>query len=55
MNKKADKGDEKYPRAKPEDLENFDPKSKACSMNCGPASDDPRSSAERKFLCTDCD
>lgn len=43
-----------WPRADPADLARFDPRSKACTMNCGPARGDPRSDAERKLLCDDC-
>lgn len=43
-----------WPRADPVELKNFDPKSKYCTMNCGPHRNDPRSSAERKLLCKDC-
>lgn len=41
-------------RADPEELANFDPRTKACTMNCGPHRDDPRCEKERKFLCDDC-
>lgn len=44
-----------WPRANPEDLANFDPSTKVCVMNCGPSTTDPRSKAERRFLCTDCE
>lgn len=43
-----------FTRAEPADLEGFDPSTKLCTMNCGPHRDDPRSYAERKFLCEDC-
>lgn len=43
-----------YPRADPAALADFDPASKLCTMNCGPAIDDPRSAIERRFLCPDC-
>jgi hypothetical protein len=43
-----------WERADPADLAKFDPASKVCTMNCGPSSLDPRSYAERKFLCDDC-
>jgi hypothetical protein len=43
-----------WPRADPAELARFDPRSKACTMNCGPSSMDPRSSAERMLLCEDC-
>lgn len=43
-----------WPRADPDELAKFDPDSKVCVMNCGPSSDDPRSAAERIFLCDDC-
>jgi len=44
-----------WPRAKPEDLAKFDPQSKTCVMNCGQSSADPRSPAEVKYLCSDCE
>lgn len=50
MKKKYD-----WPRASREELANFDQKTKVCVMNCGPASGDPRSEAERMFLCGDCE
>ncbi|HGM5026200.1 TPA: hypothetical protein ACKPXH_003942 [Pseudomonas aeruginosa] len=43
-----------WPRADPAELARFDPASKVCSMNCGPHKDDPRSRAERLFLCDEC-
>lgn len=43
-----------WPRADPAALANFDPASKSCNMNCGPHGLDPRSRAERLFLCDDC-
>ncbi len=43
-----------WERADQEALAVFDPASKVCTMNCGPASGDPRSSKERKYLCDDC-
>ncbi|HFZ2546479.1 TPA: hypothetical protein ACIJ26_005401 [Pseudomonas aeruginosa] len=43
-----------WPRADPAALAKFDPASKVCNMNCGPATGDPRSRAERLFLCDDC-
>lgn len=43
-----------WPRANPEALKSFDPNTKHCTMNCGPHSADPRSAAERKFLCQEC-
>lgn len=43
-----------WPRADPEKLKDFDPRTKYCIMNCGPHRDDPRSRAERIFLCNDC-
>lgn len=43
-----------WPRADPDELAKFDPATKTCNMNCGPASGDPRSRAERLFLCSDC-
>jgi len=44
-----------WPRANPDELARFDPATKVCVMNCGPAEGDPRSAAERKMLCTDCE
>lgn len=44
-----------WPRADPAALAAFDPASKTCTMNCGPHGLDPRSRAERKFLCDDCE
>ena len=43
-----------FPRADPEQLKHFDPRTKMCVMNCGPSSSDPRDAEERKFLCEDC-
>lgn len=43
-----------FQRADPKALANFDPSTKCCDMNCGPHAQDPRSDAERKFLCDDC-
>lgn len=43
-----------WPRADPAELAKFDPSTKVCNMNCGPHKDDPRSRAERLFLCDDC-
>lgn len=43
-----------WPRADPAELAKFDPHTKECTMNCGPCRDDPRTDAERKFLCDDC-
>ena len=43
-----------WPRAAPGALEGFDPRTKVCTMNCGPHREDPRSDAERKYLCDDC-
>jgi hypothetical protein len=43
-----------WPRADPEALARFDPRTKVCSMNCGPSSADPRTAAERSFLCDEC-
>jgi len=47
--------DTKWPRANPDELASFDPSTKTCTMNCGPHTDDPRSAAERKLLCKDCE
>lgn len=41
-------------RADPDALDKFDPATKTCNMNCGPHAQDPRSSKERQFLCSDC-
>lgn len=43
-----------WPRAHPADLARFDPRSRYCTMNCGPHAEDPRTEAERKLLCGDC-
>ncbi len=43
-----------FHRADPAQLAKFDPNTKICTMNCGPHRDDPRTYAERKFLCNDC-
>ena len=43
-----------WPRADPAALVRFDPRTKLCTMNCGPHRDDPRTLAERKLLCGDC-
>lgn len=43
-----------FRRADPEALAKFDPRTKECTMNCGPHGLDPRSSLERKFLCDEC-
>lgn len=43
-----------FPRADPAELARFDPSTKLCIMNCGPSTNDPRSRAERKFLCGEC-
>lgn len=47
--------DIEWPRANPAEIKAFDPASKICTMNCGPHAKDPRTAAERKFLCTDCE
>lgn len=44
-----------FERADPVALAAFDPRTKACTMNCGPSFDDPRSPEERRFLCPDCE
>ena len=44
-----------WTRADPAELAKFDPASKVCTMNCGPSGLDPRSRAERLFLCDDCE
>lgn len=44
-----------WTRADPVALRAFDPGTKACTMNCGPSFDDPRSPEERRFLCQDCE
>lgn len=46
--------DIEWPRADPEKLAEFDESTKQCTMNCGPAIQDPRSPKERKYLCNDC-
>lgn len=43
-----------FTRADPVEFAKFDPATKHCDMNCGPAIGDPRSQEERKFLCDDC-
>ena len=43
------------PRADHAALAAFDPRTKSCTMNCGPTTDDPRSPEERRFLCPECD
>lgn len=43
-----------YQRSDPAALAKFDPATKQCTMNCGPANGDPRSDKERKFQCEDC-
>ncbi len=43
-----------FPRADQKALVEFDPRTKRCSMNCGPHRQDPRSDKERLFLCGDC-
>jgi hypothetical protein len=43
-----------FTRADPLALRGFDPSTKTCTMNCGPHRDDPRTQAERKFLCPEC-
>ena len=43
-----------WPRANPAELAKFNQITKVCTMNCGPHRDDPRSDAERRFLCGDC-
>lgn len=43
-----------FKRVDPEVLAQFDPKTKQCTMNCGPHRGDPRNDTERKFLCEDC-
>jgi len=43
-----------WPRADPAALARFDPRTKLCTMNCGPHREDPRTNAERKLLCGDC-
>lgn len=44
-----------WTRADPAALEQFDPATKTCTMNCGKSSLDPRTYKELKFLCDDCD
>lgn len=43
-----------FPRADLKALVEFDPRTKRCSMNCGPHRQDTRSDKERLFLCGDC-
>lgn len=43
-----------FTRADPAALASFDPRSKICSMNCGPQRDDPRTREERLLLCDEC-
>ena len=43
-----------WTRADPVALDQFDPATKTCNMNCGPHAHDPRSPKERLFLCDDC-
>lgn len=43
-----------FHRADPAELARFDPATKRCTMNCGPSRKNPRTDAERKFLCDDC-
>ncbi len=44
-----------WTRADPAELAKFDPASRICTMNCGPHRLDPRTRAERIFLCDDCE
>jgi hypothetical protein len=44
-----------FPRADPQELADFDPATKRCTMNCGAHASDPRSTVERLFLCDECD
>lgn len=43
-----------FTRADPVALAAFDPRSKLCTMNCGPHAQDPRTEAECRFLCPEC-
>lgn len=43
-----------WPRACPVGLAAFDPSTKVCDHNCGPADGDPRTSKERLYLCDLC-
>lgn len=43
-----------FTRADPQALAAFDPRSKLCTMNCGPHAEDPRTEAERRYLCPEC-
>lgn len=43
-----------WPRADPAALARFDPRTKQCTMNCGPHMLDPRTEKERRLLCGDC-
>lgn len=44
-----------WTRADPAALEQFDPATKTCTMNCGKHAHDPRGYKELKFLCDDCE
>lgn len=44
-----------WPRADRMALALFDESTKRCTMNCGSHRDDPRTWAEVKFLCEDCE
>lgn len=43
-----------WPRADPAARARFDPRTKVCSMNCGPSTEDRRNATERAFLCDEC-
>jgi hypothetical protein len=43
-----------FPRADRAALALFDASTKACTMNCGPSTTDPRDWRERRYLCDDC-
>ena len=43
-----------WPRANPDELANFNPNTKVCTMNCDPHIDNPRTREERLFLCDEC-
>jgi len=46
--------DANFQQADPNALAAFNPRTKVCTMNCGPTVGDPRSQEERRFLCPDC-
>ena len=52
---RVDESPIQWTRADPAALAAFNPDSKACTMNCGKHAQDPRSYAEVRFLCNDCE